>query len=92
MNLETENESQTLFIKQSLQYLTGITFENTVPLSEPQASGQLAKMQNLRSSLSSSKIIEGTESSNRFIQKILLDNNYDSISPIWEWTSANGSC
>ena len=91
LKLETDNDSQTLFIKQSLQYLTGITFENTVPLSESQAISQLTKLQDLRCSLSSSKILKSIEQKDKFIQKILLENNYDSITQIWKWESSDGT-
>ena len=89
LKLDTENDTQTIFIKQSLQFLTGITFENTVPLSESQVIRQLTKLQDIRCSVSSSKIIESNQQKDKFIQKILLDNNYDSITPIWEWDSKN---
>ena len=43
LQFDTDNEEQNIYIKQSLQFLTGIVFENSVPLSQGKTLVQIQK-------------------------------------------------
>ena len=83
MKYEVENDNEKNYIKQSLQFLTGIVFENTVPLWQSKETAKNQKYKYIESSLLDSNILVNSEDRKRFIQQILQSNNYNSITPVW---------
>mmetsp|Transcript_19246 Transcript_19246/g.18932 ORF Transcript_19246/g.18932 Transcript_19246/m.18932 type:complete len:86 (-) Transcript_19246:92-349(-) len=66
-----------------LQSMTGVIFENSVPLLEDNTQLSLSKQDSMVNSLKLSQILKSKEEKSRFVDKILIENNYEKITPLW---------
>lgn len=63
--------------------MTGVVFENAVPLSKSDTNSMILKTQQMVDSLSLSQILTTKEQKHKFIDKIVAKNNYEAITPLW---------
>lgn len=63
--------------------MTGVVFENSVPLSEDNTQLSLPKLDSMVNALKLSKILQSKEEKSDFVDKILIENNYEKVTPLW---------
>ncbi|CAI2384844.1 unnamed protein product [Moneuplotes crassus] len=80
-NFEEEQSRKSL--RDMLQSMTGVVFENSVPLSEDNTQSSLSKLESMVNSLRLSKILKSNEQKSDFAYKILIKNNYEQLTPLW---------
>lgn len=78
-----EEDSPRKELRDMLQSMTGVVFENSVPLMEDHVQSSLSKLQMMVSSLRLSQILTTTEDKTNFANKILIENNYEKVTPLW---------
>jgi hypothetical protein len=79
-NLSEEKKER---IRNNLQSLTGIIFENSVSLTNRTIDNEVIKIKKMVNSMNLSKILATEREKYSFAERILLRNNYENITPLW---------
>lgn len=85
------DSSESESIKKYLEGMTGLKFENQIPLAkiENTSNGHLEKAEQIIGQLKASKILASDENRSKFTRSIILDNNYESAELIWSKEKQN---